>query len=131
VFGETSIIGHVWSESAGHFAFLTEPGELIFDQDNVKSGTQILNLQIRNFRMSIRPLEGPNARRRPGRPKGAGGMDDSEHLTKMREWLIDNPGRTPRDAAKVIESQINIVGPAQPDSVVRRLTKKYLEKFPL
>ena len=61
-----------------------------------------------------------------GRPKGAGAFDDSSHIAEMHTLILQTPGLSPRDAAKILERKAAKPN-ADPESTIRRLVGKYNE----
>jgi len=134
----SSFTGATFDFRNWRFALLGKPGELQFQQSHIQSAAETENADLRsqlaaiannNNESSLCP-QSPQFKRRPGRPRGSGAIDDSEHLDKMHKWLADNPEKSLRAAAAMVEPQANREGAALPDSVERRLMKKYPKRFP-
>jgi len=102
------------------------PGELKFFKSAFLSTAQFQKLGP-NHDGTEHPAEAapsPKAKARVGRPKGSG-MKDEAHLQEMYKLLTSREATSLRDAAKMVEPSANSSKNADPESVIRRLIRKY------
>lgn len=121
-----------WNQRAGTIELLKDPRELLFKQSDVQSFTATTNggqLSERRHNTTTPELAERGKKTNGGRPPGAGAIDDEVHLDGMRQWLLENPKKSVWDAAKEFEKAANN-GRATPDSVIRRLSRKYRTRWP-
>jgi hypothetical protein len=84
-----------------------------------------LEAEIRNDNQPTSSNEKPaTSKRRAGRPRGAGAIDDSRHLKEMARLIVQNPALSVRAAAKALEPQA-IQPNSTGESTIRRLVGKF------